>query len=375
MKCELCKVQLKDLKGLSIHLSKKHKYDNDKMKEYYNLYLKKENEGLCYFCGNGAIYLNMNKGYHRICKSDECLSKTRATGTFYFLMYKYGLSEEDAKIEQKKRSYKRGKKIKEKFDELYNNDKNFHKKRSHQTIEFWINKGFSEEESKNKVKEVTDIIHKKTWDKRRKNHELYQDVNTTQLKYWIKKGFTEDEAKKKIKERQLTFTIEKCIEKYGEEEGIIVYNKRQQKWNDIMQTKYKNGEYQKFTKDNYSNNEIELMDFISNTLNINSYYGENQYFKYFSDIGKTFSYDFYYKKKIIEFNGDYWHCNPLKYNENYFNKHLKKTAKEIWLSDEIKINKIKEVGCDVLIIWESEYKKDKQKTIQKCIDFINKEYE
>jgi hypothetical protein len=255
VKCEICNDDLKDIRGLSIHLAKKHKYDNTLLKEYYDKYFKKENEGKCYFCDNNAIFLNLNKGYHRICNSDICLGKTRATGTYEFLMYKYDLSENDAKIEQQKRADKRGEKIKEKFDELYKNDNDFHKKRSHQTIEYWLNKGFSEEDAKNKVKKVTDMIHEKTWNKRRSNPEFYQDVNTTQIKYWIKKGFNEDEAKFKIKERQRTFTLEKCIEKYGEIQGKNIWLDRQYNW------------HKNYKKSNFSKISQELFWYIYNNLN------------------------------------------------------------------------------------------------------------
>jgi hypothetical protein len=340
MKCEICDYELKDIKGLSIHLSKVHKYESIKIKEYYDMYLKKENEGSCYFCENESKFLNISKGYHRICCSNECLGKTRATGTYEFLMYKYGLSKEDALIEQEKRANKRGEKIKEKFDKMFEIDPNFHKKRSHQTVEFWVNKGFSEEVAKVNVKKITDMIHEKTWNKRRNNPELYQDVNTTQVKYWLKQGFNEDEAKDKIKERQCTFTLEKCIEKYGEENGVFIYNERQRKWSNIMEKKYKNGEYQKFPKDYFSKPELELMERICDILNIDGYYGEKQLFRNFTDIGRTFAYDFYYNKKIIEFNGDYWHCNPSIYSEDYIIKQTNKTAKQIWEHDKLKIEKM-----------------------------------
>jgi uncharacterized protein YaeQ len=371
MKCKICNDELKELKGLSIHLAKIHKYDNNQMKEYYDKYFKKENEGICYFCENESKYLNLIKGYHRICDSIECVGKTRATGTYTFLMYKYGLSEEDAKIEQQKRANNRGNKIKENFDKLFNDDPDFHKKRSHQTKEFWINKGVSEEESIKNAQDVMNMIHNKTWKKRRNNPELYQNVNTTQVKYWIKKGFTKKEAIKKIKERQKTFTLEKCIEKYGEEIGRNKYDERQRKWSIIMETKYKNGEYQKFSIENYSKPEMELMTLLSEKLKIDANYGKNQFFRYFSEIGRTFAYDFYFDNKIIEFNGDYWHCNPLKYDENYINKHKKMTAKEIWTDDELKINKIKQEGFEVLVVWEMDYKKNKEEVIQRCIKFLN----
>jgi G:T-mismatch repair DNA endonuclease (very short patch repair protein) len=58
---------------------------------------------------------------------------------------------------------------------------------------------------------------------------------------------------------------------------------------------------------------------------------------------------------IIEFNGDYWHCNPLKYNGDYFHPHKKKTAKDIWNEDKIRVDKIKEYGYTLEVIWESDF--------------------
>ena len=43
-----------------------------------------------------------------------------------------------------------------------------------------------------------------------------------QLEYWLSKGFSEEYAKLKIIERQKTFSLKKCIEKYGEDTGIVM---------------------------------------------------------------------------------------------------------------------------------------------------------
>lgn len=59
-------------------------------------------------------------------------------------------------------------------------------------------------------------------------------------------------------------------------------------------------------------------------------------------------------KVIIELNGDFWHCNPLNYNPNYFHPFIKLTANEIWKRDEKRIAEYKNNGWDVFIIWESE---------------------
>jgi len=60
---------------------------------------------------------------------------------------------------------------------------------------------------------------------------------------------------------------------------------------------------------------------------------------------------------IIEFNGDYWHCNPKKYDENYFHPHKKKTAKEIWEEDKLRVDNIKSYGYYLVIIWECDFEK------------------
>ena len=62
------------------------------------------------------------------------------------------------------------------------------------------------------------------------------DRNTNQVKYWINKGYSEEEAKEKVSERQSTFTLEKCIAKYGEEEGTARYNH----WKEQMKEKRSN---------------------------------------------------------------------------------------------------------------------------------------
>ena len=63
--------------------------------------------------------------------------------------------------------------------------------------------------------------------------------STVQIKHWTNKGFTEEEAKEKVREQQLkrSFTLEKCIKKYGEEEGTKKYNERQEKWLNTLNNK------------------------------------------------------------------------------------------------------------------------------------------
>ena len=61
---------------------------------------------------------------------------------------------------------------------------------------------------------------------------------------------------------------------------------------------------------------------------------------------------------LIEYNGNYWHCNPQKYDSDYFNTKKQKYAKEIWQYDQEKLDLFKKKGYLVEVIWESDYKKD-----------------
>ena len=61
---------------------------------------------------------------------------------------------------------------------------------------------------------------------------------------------------------------------------------------------------------------------------------------------------------IIEYNGDYWHCNPKKYEPDYFHQIKNKTAKELWEYDENKIDLIKSKGYNLEVAWESDLKED-----------------
>jgi len=64
------------------------------------------------------------------------------------------------------------------------------------------------------------------------------------------------------------------------------------------------------------------------------------------------------EKTIIECYGDYWHCNPSIYSENYNHSKLLKTAKEIWEFDNYRESLLIAAGYRVIKIWESDWNKN-----------------
>ena len=60
-------------------------------------------------------------------------------------------------------------------------------------------------------------------------------------------------------------------------------------------------------------------------------------------------------KKAIEFNGDYWHCNPSNFNKDYYHKHKGLFAYQIWERDKKKKLLCDKNGIQLLIIWEYDW--------------------
>lgn len=255
---------------------------------------------------------------------------------------------------------------------------------------YWIKKGFTEEEAKIKQKENSPnskyfyikqgyseeesiklvAIHQskqslKAIKKRKENPQKYMNYNANQLLYWIDKGFSEEQAKQKLKERQSTFTLEKCISKYGKEEGFKIFQERQIKWKEKINKSFEeNGDgrspQSKFAKD--------IIQTICNELGIEV--PKKEKWMSSKSLNLKCSYDFTYNNKIIEFNGDYWHANP-KYNKpNDIIRGLNITAQDKWNHDKQKIELANKRGYEVLVIWESDYNENKENVIKNCLNFL-----
>jgi hypothetical protein len=188
-------------------------------------------------------------------------------------------------------------------------------------------------------------------------------ISWVKEEYWMKKGHTQEEAKKIISEKQSTFSLEKCVEKYGEEDGKKRWLDRQEKW----AKNYKKTNYSKKSQDLFTTIypiiKNKYKDIYFATLNEN---------KQILDTGKNHEFrlrlndrvilpDFYIKdnNKIIEFDGIYWH------------DHVRRNKPENKKREEEKDRELINSGYSILRINEREWEDNPIEVIKKCIDFIH----
>lgn len=101
-KCKICGKEIGN-KGLTSHFKNIH---NISSKEYYDKYLKQENEGKCLECGKETKFIKFTKGYRSFC-STKCLNNNEAVSKLKKESYlkKYGV-DNPAKAEPVKNKIK-----------------------------------------------------------------------------------------------------------------------------------------------------------------------------------------------------------------------------------------------------------------------------
>lgn len=269
----------------------------------------------------------------------------------------------------------------------------FRKKCATNTEEWYINK-YGDELGKEKYKEAL------------------EKRNVLNVEYYMNKGFSYDEACKKLADRQNTSSLSKFIKRYGEEEGTKRYNETNKlkainldtfirKYGALGKIKYeeylnsikgkgslewyinkygKNVGIEKYNiavknklsaanSSPISNIGREFCNCLNDKLKENNiifndvFFNENEYAFIIKEKLNTsiniIKPDFYIKdiNLCIEFYGDYWH--------GWLDSDTSLKRREF---DKKRLNVLKyNYGCDTIIIWEHEYKKDKEKTINDLI--------
>lgn len=176
-------------------------------------------------------------------------------------------------------------------------------------------------------------------------------------RYWTLRGLSDEEASAKVKERQQTNTLERFIKRYGETAGLQKWLDRQERWFISMKASGVFGGYSRVA--------IQLFEHVEKTVHEIKYGQDEIQIRCGSRVVWV---DCLYEKKVIEFFGDYWHANPNKYSRSHMIK--SRTAEQVWAHDDARIKIMEDAGYQVMIIWESEYAENPERTIGKCIGFL-----
>ena len=237
----------------------------------------------------------------------------------------------------------------------------FMKEKSKFCIEYYLKRGYTKEEG---LKEISKI-------QKSNANKVKKHISNKQVQYWVNKGYSILESKEIISKLQSTFSKEKCIEKYGEIEGLKIFKERQRKWQETLTNNHtiKCG-YSKISQELFKS----LLRLYKPKERINIFYAtKNKEFNIYDNNNYLYDFVDIKNKKIIEFQGDLYHANPKLYtNENYIHPYdINIKAIDIWNKDLEKKKIAEKYGFEVLYIWEFDYINDKENQLNICKQFLN----
>lgn len=196
-----------------------------------------------------------------------------------------------------------------------------------------------------------------------------QCVQGVTEEYFIEKlGMVEGKKRYRELGKQKAHTLETYIKRYGDEdtakEKLRNFFKKikTEKFSSMIEREFVHGLIQELDENIVTNNKI-----------YSSLHG-TQFGIWSKSLNKLTKYDFTIPslKVCIEFNGDYWHCNPRMYNSDFIHPKLNITAKELWEKDELKKQDMENEGYNFKTVWEIDYRKNKQSTIKDTVEWIQK---
>ena len=201
-------------------------------------------------------------------------------------------------------------------------------------------------------------LHEKAEQSRIKNNSHYLKVV-----YWLEEANGDwEEAKRLRNENRTLFSLDYCIEKYGEEKGRERWLKRQEKW----QKNYKKSNFSKISQELFwsiAKNLDDLTDIYFAELDKNKQKdksGRNHEHRLVLDRLLLPDFIDLKQRKIIEFDGEYWHSvNNKDYNfENRTNR------------DDIREQVLIDNNYSVLRVSETDFREYPDEILDICLEFL-----
>lgn len=231
----------------------------------------------------------------------------------------------------------------------------------------------------NMIDAYGDVEGRCKWDEYRKRQ---AETNTFVYKERVH-GFTTEDFEQYNQDRAQTLTA--MIRRHGEEEGLT-------RWNDYVERqrfttsleyfveryglidgteKYTNFcQKRRFQEVNTSRKEDELYALLRSELKDETL-KQSVCIDIRVDFG-PFDIGSIEKRRLIEFYGTYWHCDPRKYLAEDIHPTRQKPARTIWSRDQAKRTFATNRGYRIFIVWEADYDQDKDQVISSIAEWWKK---
>lgn len=189
--------------------------------------------------------------------------------------------------------------------------------------------------------------------------------------YWMNKGCDEDEAKEMVSWYQAR-NLDWFIHYYGEDDGRKRYNRKRERWMKTMAKKSPK-EMADINRRKCSKGSAisKLEQEFAKNLEGRGLIVETQF--PIHTKRKVHVYDIRVGNLLIEINGDLWHMNPEIYKPTDKNRVTGMIAEEKWIKDDKKKSDAAKRGFRVVTIWESDLKRDYNKYIDMCVNFVKED--
>lgn len=244
--------------------------------------------------------------------------------------------------------------------------------------DFYLERGWDEDYA---IKKISETQHDRSLKSAEK---MTDDRQPAQIGYWLKKGYSLEEAKKQLHIRQCTFSREKCIEKYGIEKGLIIFEQRQKKWQNTIYERYSLDEISKWKQNSKfaSREACQLFKPFFNMLKekykcymYDSSENVKEFFLWDNELNRLYCYDFTITnlKLIFEYNGKHVHPDPRMSEEEWLNWRqcfTGKTADEVKKYYDRKIKIAEQHGFKVVQLWNYMNKEELNSIISSEIQAI-----
>lgn len=320
------------------------------------------------------------------------INANNPTHTYYWISRGYTEEQAQLKIRQRK------KKCIEYWLTLYQPEQakikyeQYMKQVSPTCVEFWLRKGYTQEQSQLKIKEFSQKTSKRISKQYKKSY------TKTCKEYWIANGYTQEEAIIKAKQhnRNMTKNISretrsKATHKYLNnmtQQQKLKYDQKNKQHSQRMKAKNKTHSpifLQYWINKGYTQQQAKIQvqnikfgdrkDGFASKIQNKCFIQLQQFLhiqlklqKWITINKSNYCIDAKYNNFVFQFNGTNFHLDPRFYNESSHNP-KGVSYNDVKQKDNKKINDYKNKHFNIIIIWEYDYINNKEK----LFEYIKKE--